>query len=192
MDVYSRKVVAWQVHGCESSELAADLMIEACFREHITQDQIVLHSDNGSPMKGATMLAKLQDLGVMPSFSRPSVSDDNPYSEALFRTLKYRPEYPESAFIGLSDARDWTERFVEWYNNRHLHSGIRFVTPADRHSGKDKEILAKRHQVYLEAKNKHPERWSGKTRNWSSIEQVALNKANSTNAVPVKKMNKAA
>ncbi|VVS95534.1 integrase catalytic core [Desulfoluna spongiiphila] len=88
MDIYSRKVVAWQVHDCESDELAADLITEACFLERIEKNQIVLHSDNGSPMKGATMLAKLQELGVTPSFSRPSVSDDNPYSESLFHTLK--------------------------------------------------------------------------------------------------------
>ena len=192
MDVYSRKVVAWQVHGCESSELAADLMTEACFRENISRDQIVLHSDNGAPMKGATMLAKLQELGVMPSFSRPSVSDDNPFSESLFRTLKYRPEYPENPFASLSDARDWTEHFVDWYNNNHLHSGIRFVTPSDRHSGRDRQILAKRHQVYLKAKNKHPERWSGKTRDWSHILEVALNKAKSTDESVAVVMAKAA
>ncbi len=192
MDVYSRKVVAWQVHGCESAELAADLMIEACFREQISRNQIVLHSDNGAPMKGATMLAKLQDLGVMPSFSRPSVSDDNPFSESLFRTLKYRPEYPENPFSSLGESRDWTERFVDWYNNSHLHSGIRFVTPADRHSGKDVEILAKRHQVYLEAKNKHPERWTGKTRDWSQVSQVTLNKAKASDNAMASEMDKAA
>ncbi|HIP82645.1 MAG TPA: IS3 family transposase, partial [Desulfocapsa sulfexigens] len=83
-------------------------------------------------MKSATMLAKLQDLGVMPSFSRPSVSNDNPFSESLFRTLKYRPEYPEKPFDNLIEAREWAHRFVNWYNKVHLHSSIRFVTPEDR------------------------------------------------------------
>jgi len=131
-------------------------------------------------MKSVTMLTKLQDLGVMPSFSRPSVSDDNPYSESLFRTLKYRPEYPEEPFETINNARDWTDRFVHWYNNEHLHSGIRFITPEDRHQGKDVEILAQRHQVYLDAKIKNPERWSGSTRNWSHIGEVALNKGKPT------------
>lgn len=176
LDVYSRKIVAWHVHDRESAELGADLVTEACFREGIKGGQIVLHSDNGGPMKGATMLAKLQDLGVIPSFSRPSVSDDNPYSESLFRTLKYRPHYPERRFADLNDARDWIEKFVHWYNHEHLHSGIRFVTPADRHDGKDHQILAGRDQVYQQARGRHPQRWSGKTRNWSAVEKVFLNK----------------
>jgi len=180
MDVYSRKAVAYQVYERESGDLAADLITDACARESIMSNQLVLHSDNGAPMKAVTMLAKLQELGVMPSFSRPSVSDDNPYSESLFRTMKYRPEYPEQPFENLNDTRDWANHFVHWYNNEHLHSGIRFVTPADRHRGKDVEILAKRHQVYLEAKVKNPERWSGTTRDWDHIEEVALNKGKNT------------
>jgi len=130
MDIFSRKVVGWQVYDQESSALAADLMTDICGREGVKRNQVMLHSDNGSPMKGATMLATLQELGVMPSFSRPSVSNDNPYSESLFRTLKYRPEYPEKAFEGLGDARAWVEGFVDWYNCKHLHSAIKFVTPS--------------------------------------------------------------
>jgi transposase InsO family protein len=126
-------------------------------------------------MKGATMLATLQQLGVMPSFSRPSVSNDNPYSESLFRTFKYRPSYPEKKFKTLVDARLWIEDFVSWYNNSHCHSGIQFVCPAQRHENKDTEILAKRHQVYQMAKEKNPERWSGNIRNWTPITEVALN-----------------
>ncbi len=178
MDVFSRKVVAYQVYEYESGELAADLITDACKHENISENQLVLHSDNGGPMKAFTMLAKLQNLGVMPSFSRPRVSDDNPYSESLFRTMKYRPEYPERPFENLNSARVWAERFVHWYNNEHLHSGIRFVTPEDRHCGRDIEILSKRHQVYLDAKKRHPERWTGKTRNWQHIGEVALNKRN--------------
>ena len=180
MDVYSRKAVGYQVYECETGELAADLITDACNQEHVSKDQVVLHSDNGGPMKAFTMLAKLKELGVMPSFSRPRVSNDNPYSESLFRTMKYRPEYPEKPFQTLDCARDWAERFALWYNNEHLHSGIRFITPADRHDGKDIEILSKRHQVYQKAKAGHPERWTGKTRDWCHIGEVALNKRNNS------------
>lgn len=176
MDLYSRKAVACQVYEYESGDLAADLITDACICEKITKKQMTLHSDNGSPMKSATMLAKLQDLGVMPSFSRPSVSDDNPYSESLFRTLKYRPEYPERPFESLHEARKWANRFVQWYNSEHLHSGINFVTPEDKHNRRDVKILTNRHQVYQEAKSQHPERWSGKTRNWSPSAEVVLKK----------------
>jgi len=175
MDIYSRKVVGWQVYQEESSALAADLMTDICAREGIERHQVTLHSDNGSPMKGATMLATLQQLGVMPSFSRPSVSNDNPYSESLFRTLKYRPEYPEKPFADLPAARAWVQCFVDWYNNKHLHSAIKFVTPAQRHRGEDIDILTKRKEVYRRAKSKNPERWSGEIRNWEPVKEVYLN-----------------
>jgi len=175
MDIYSRKIVGWQVYEKESSALAADLMTDICQREGIQRNQVTLHSDNGSPMKGATMLATLQALGVTPSFSRPSVSNDNPYSEALFRTLKYRPEYPDKAFENLAEARTWVHGFVNWYNHDHLHSAIKFVTPGQRHAGKDKTILAKRKHIYQQAKLSHPERWSGKIRNWEQVGDVYLN-----------------
>lgn len=178
IDIYSRKIVAWQVHEHEQAELAAELITEACFVEQIPRDQITLHSDNGSPMKGATMLATLQKLGVIPSLSRPSVSNDNAFSESLFRTLKYRPEYPERRFADIHQARQWVVGFVDWYNGEHLHSGIRFVTPNDRHDGKDSEILQQRHGVYQAAKQRHPERWSGQTRNWNHVQEVVLNKTN--------------
>lgn len=178
MDIFSRKIVSFQVYSCESGEYAADLIADGYAREKIQQNQLVLHSDNGSPMRSLTMLAKLQNLGVIPSFSRPSVSNDNPYSESLFKTFKYRPHYPEKHFKSLSHARTWSEDFVNWYNNSHLHSGISFVAPASRHDGDDIEILQKRHKLYLEAKAKHPERWSGNTRNWDRIKEVALNKRN--------------
>jgi len=175
MDIYSRKIVGWQVYEEESSALAADLMTDICRRERIAQNQVTLHSDNGSPMKGATMLATLQQLGVVPSFSRPSVSNDNPYSESLFRTLKYRPEYPEQPFANLHAARNWVQGFVDWYNHEHLHSSINFVTPEQRHAGEDVRILAKRQQVYKQAKLKNPGRWSGEIRNWEPIKIVHLN-----------------
>jgi transposase InsO family protein len=175
MDIYSRKIVGWQIHDVEGSALAADLMIDICRRENIERGQVTLHSDNGSPMKGATMLATLQDLGVVPSFSRPSVSDDNPYSESLFRTLKYRPEYPNKPFSDLLSARVWVERFADWYNHKHRHSAIKFVTPGQRHAGEDIQILADRHEVYLQAKAANPLRWSGETRNWNLVKEVHLN-----------------
>jgi transposase InsO family protein len=182
VDIYSRKIVAWHVHDHESADLGADLVTEGFFREGIKPGQIVLHSDNGSPMKGATMLAKLQELGVVPSFSRPSVSDDNPYSESLFRTLKYRPQYPESRFSDMEQSRNWVKGFVDWYNNEHLHSGIRFVTASNRHDGKDRQILSLRNRVYEQARRRHPQRWSGKTRNWTPVEEVYLNKVNKAKA----------
>jgi putative transposase len=175
LDVYSRKIVGWQVHNEELSALAADLITDICYREGVLEQQVTLHSDNGSPMKGATMLATLQELGVVPSFSRPSVSNDNPYSESLFRTLKYRPEYPEQRFENLSAGRQWVKSFVGWYNKEHLHSGIKFVTPAQRHTGEDVAILINRKNVYQKAKSAHPERWSGKARNWDYIDEVNLN-----------------
>lgn len=175
IDVYSRKIVGWQVHDNESSALAGDLMTDICKQEGIKRGQVTLHSDNGSPMKGATMLATLQELGIMPSLSRPSVSNDNPYSESLFRTLKYRSEYPEKAFENITVSRNWVRDFVHWYNNEHRHSGIQFITPAQRHAGKDSEILAKRAQVYLAAKAKHPERWSGDIKNLEPVGSVNLN-----------------
>src|SRR3984957_8162917 len=125
MDIFSRKIVGWQVYETESSELASEVMRDICDRENIARNQVVLHSDNGGPMKGATMLATLQSLGVVPSFSRPSVSDDNPFSESLFKTLKYRPSYPDGSFASLEESREWVKRFTVWYNTQHLHSGIK-------------------------------------------------------------------
>jgi len=175
LDIYSRKIVGWQVYDNESSALAADLMTDICRQENIQKNQVVLHSDNGSPMKGATLLATLQELGIMPSFSRPSVSNDNPYSESVFRTLKYRPNYPEKPFDSLRSARGWVTGFVSWYNQEHLHSAIKFVTPEQRHNGEDIAILKARDKVYRRAKKNNPLRWSGKTRNWQPVGEVYLN-----------------
>jgi len=175
MDVWSRKIVGAAVHTHESAEYAAALIDSSCRLEGVLRDHLALHSDNGGPMKGATMLATLQRLGVMPSFSRPRVSDDNPYSEALFRTLKYCPQYPEGPFLSLETARTWVESFVGWYNGEHRHSGIRFVTPNRRHQGEDVGILANRTRLYRAARRKHPERWARDIRNWSRNEVVRLN-----------------
>jgi len=174
-DIFSRKIVGWEIHETESAELASQLIRKACLTEGIHQEGLVLHSDNGSPMKGATMLATLQKLGVVPSFSRPSVSDDNPYSESLFRTLKYTPAYPYKPFEDLDSARKWVHEFVRWYNEEHRHSSIQYVTPNERHNGQDSEILKKRKAVYELAKEKNPQRWSGKIRDWSPVTEVWLN-----------------
>lgn len=175
MDIYSRKIVGWQVYQTESSEQASEVMRDICEREHIAPQQVVLHSDNGSPMKGATMLATLQQLGVVPSFSRPACSNDNPYSESLFKTLKYRPSYPQRAFDSLMAARQWVGTFVKWYNEEHRHSAIGFVTPAQRHAGLDGRLLRQRAEVYEAARAKRPERWSGAARNWNPVTTVHLN-----------------
>jgi putative transposase len=175
VDVWSRKIVGSAVHEREDSDLSAQLIRQAAYREQIDSDGLILHSDNGGPMKGATMLATLQWLGIVPSFSRPRVSDDNAFSEALFSTVKNRPEYPTKPFESLSTARAWVDQFVQWYNHEHLHSAIRFVTPADRHEGSDHEILRQRKQVYEAARARNPERWTQETRCWEPLEEVVLN-----------------
>ncbi len=176
IDIYSRKIVGWQVHDCESSAHAADLIEDIARREKIDKNQLVIHSDNGSPMKGATLRAKMIDLEITPSYSRPRVSNDNPYSESLFKTVKYHYTFPEDPFTSLSEARGWVNKFVHWYNDEHQHSAIKFVTPNQRHKGLDKSILENRKQVIEQAKKSHPERWNGrKTRNLTPINVVHLN-----------------
>jgi transposase InsO family protein len=175
LDVFSRKIVAHEVHLAESAELAALLMRRASLAEGLAGRPLVLHSDNGSAMKGATMLATLENLGVVPSFSRPRVSNDNPFAEALFRTCKYRPDYPTKPFTGLEAAQSWTRQFVHWYNHEHKHSGLKFVTPAQRHHGQATAILAGREQVYRAARERNPRRWTQDTRNWELPNQVWLN-----------------
>ena len=175
LDIWSRKVVGWEVHAEESMDLASELAAKASAAEGVRPGELVLHSDNGGPMKGATMLATLQRLGIAASFSRPRVSDDNAICEAIFRTLKYRPGFPRKPFASLEDARRWVADFVAWYNGEHLHSGIRYVTPNQRHEGRDGEILANRKAVYRAAKKRTPRRWSGEIRNWSAVGAVTLN-----------------
>lgn len=174
-DIWSRKIVGWEVHDEESMHLASSFITEICSRLDVDLAGLTLHSDNGGPMKGSTMLATLQRLGIVPSFSRPSVSDDNPFSEALFRTMKYRPAYPRRPLESLAEAQAWVTTFVAWYNTEHRHSGIRFVTPEQRHSGLDLALLAARHHLYEQARREHPERWSRDCRNWTPVELVQLN-----------------
>jgi putative transposase len=175
LDVFSRKAVGAEVHAEESMAHSSRLLETICREEGIAPHQVSVHADNGGAMKGATMLATMQRLGVMPSFSRPSVSNDHPFSESLFRTVKYCPLYPTTPFASLDAARVWVATFVHWYNHEQLHSGIRFTTPASRHAGTDTAILHHRDRVYHAAQRTHPLRWSGATRNWTKIARVTLN-----------------
>jgi transposase InsO family protein len=178
LDLYSRKIVGWEIYEEESSELSSTLIKKAYLREGVAGKPLVLHSDNGSPMKGASLMETLYHLGVMESYSRPRVSNDNAYSEALFRTFKYRPGYPYQGFATLEKARDWVLEFVHWYNHEHKHSGLKFISPAERHSGRSDEIMQKRKAVYAAARNMNPNRWSGDIRNWDLPESVWLNPEN--------------
>lgn len=175
VDIWSRRIVGWALYDVESGELAAALIERICADNPRCDNLLWLHSDNGAAMKSAPLLAELKKRGISPSFSRPRVSNDNPYSEALFRTLKYRPSFPSRPFVAIDAALTWVTRFVEWYNTEHLHSAINFVTPDDRHDGRHLKILSGRRRVYEAARRRHPERWSGKTRNWDPIRVVCLN-----------------
>lgn len=174
-DVFSRKIVGYEVHAEESGEHAAELIQRCLLREQCFRKPMVLHSDNGAPMKSQTLKVKLEELGITRSHSRPRVSDDNPFPEALFRTLKYRPHWPSSGFESLDDAREWVEKFVHWYNHEHRHSKINFVTPAERHAGLDHAVLKRRKEILEAARARTPERWSRTVRNCEPIGPVVLN-----------------
>ena len=174
-DIYSRKIVGWEVYDNESGEHASTLLERSVWAEKCTNNQLVLHSDNGGPMKSITLRAKLEELGVASSYSRPGVSNDNPYSESLFRTVKYHPRWPSEGFEHLDAARLWVKDFVQWYNHEHRHSRIKFVTPQQRHTGKDVDLLKKRHALYRKMRQRHPSRWSTTTRNWKHEPIVELN-----------------
>lgn len=178
MDVFSRKIVGQEVHPAENGDLAAELIEKTFWREQLVRRQqpLVLHSDNGSPMKASTFLEKLYDLGITPSRSRPRVSNDNAYSEALFKTLKFRPGFPVKGFQTLAEAREWVQGFVDWYNTEHRHSALHYVTPEQRHNGQATEILAKRQRLIEEARKAHPERWKRHARQLTLPEQVHLNR----------------
>ncbi len=179
LDVFSRKIVGFEVHDSDDAEHAARLVQRTALAEDIhavaREDRPVLHGDNGATLKATTVLAMLHWLGVKPSYSRPRVSDDNAFVESLFRTAKYRPEFPSAGFADLQAAREWAHRFVHWYNHEHRHSAIRYVSPAQRHAGDDAALLAARHALYTQARARHPARWSSDTRNWTPIGAVTLN-----------------
>ncbi len=175
LDLFSRKIVGWEVHEHESALHARDLVQQTVWKEGCIGRPLVLHGDNGSSLKAQTVQAMLGRLGIIASFSRPRVSDDNAFVESLFRTCKYVPSFPKVGFASLEEAREWVRRFVDWYNYQHKHRGINYVTPHQRHTGQDIEILAKRHAIYQAARDKHPRRWSGNTRNWTPQGAVWLN-----------------
>jgi transposase InsO family protein len=188
IDIFSRKIVGWEVHDRETAEFASQVLERAVWAERCLSSPLVLHADNGSPplvictqitaarrMKGATMKVTMERLGVTASFSRPRVSNDNPFSEALFRTCKYTPTWPTRGFATIEAAQAWVHSFATWYNTVHRHSAIRFVTPDQRHRGEDRGMLDSRHRVYEMARAARPERWSGQTRNWKPIGPVWLN-----------------
>ncbi len=182
LDLFSRKIVGFEVHDTDSAEHAAHLARRTALAEgvHARPVRPVLHGDNGATLKATTVLAMLYWLGIKPSYSRPRVSDDNAFAEALFRTAKYRPEFPLKGFADLDSARQWAARFAHWYNHEHRHSGIRYVTPAQRHAGQDDRVLAARHAVYQDARQRNPQRWSGPTRNWTPVGVVTLNPERAT------------
>ncbi len=175
LDIFSRKIVGVEVHVQELGEYAAELLQRATWSEKCISNDLVLHSDNGAPMRSFTMRAKMQDLGVISLYSRPRVSNDNPYSESLFKTVKYCPQWPVDGFDNIEEARLWIDKFVSWYNTEHKHSGIKYVTPEQRHGGLDTKILNKREEVYKKARSKNPNRWSKGCRDWGFIEKVYLN-----------------
>lgn len=175
MDIWSRYITGWEVYDVESGEFAKELFTSIANKRNVRG--ITLHSDNGSPMRASTLRATLERLGVTPSYSRPRVSNDNPYSESLFKTLKYTVGYPRQ-FRSLEEARAWVERFVRWYNHEHIHSGIGHVSPNQRMTGEDIEIFKNRNETYQKAYMDHPERWSGKLKQWEYKTEVILKKGN--------------
>jgi transposase InsO family protein len=177
VDLYSRKIVGWEVHASDDADHAAHLVRRTALAEGLmaAPGKPVLHGDNGSTLKATSVLAMLNWLGIEPSYSRPRVSNDDAYADSLFRTAKYRPQFPTRGFTTLEAARLWAAQFVDWYNIEHRHSGIGYVTPAQRHAGEDQTILAKRHALYLSARERNPRRWTGRTRNWDPVTAVALN-----------------
>jgi putative transposase len=158
LDVFSRYVVGWLVADAESSALAESLISQACERQGIAPGQLTLHADRGSSMKSKPVAMMLADLGVTKTHSRPHVSDDNPYSEAHFKTLKYRPDFP-ACFGSIEDARSFNRDFFRWYNEEHHHSGLGLHTPADVHLGRAPQRRAERARVLEAAQAVHPERF---------------------------------
>lgn len=181
LDIYSRKIIAWEIWEEENAVHSEQILRTACLAEGILAKELplVLHGDNGTPLKALSVQALMHELGVAPSHSRPRVSNDNAFAEAMFRTVKYHPSLPEKGFADLRKAREWFNRFADWYNNHHKHSALRFVTPAQKHQGLDIDILENRHRVYAAARENRPDRWiQNKTRNWEPVRQTTLNPVN--------------
>jgi putative transposase len=158
MDVFSRYVVGWLIAERETADLAEELIAATCLRQNILPGQLTIHADRGSAMTSKPVALLMADLGVTKTHSRPHVSNDNPYSEAQFKTLKYRPDYP-GRFGCQPDARNWAREFFQWYNHEHHHGALGLLTPADVHFGRDRAVLAQRQQVLETAYQKNPERF---------------------------------
>lgn len=166
--------MGWDVLETELDGDAAPVLNAALASEKINGNNLRVHADNGNPMRGAHMLTTLLGLGIRPSFSRPSVSNDNPHVESLFRIMKYTAAYPTKPFMSLEHAKAWVKGFVEWYNN-HMHSGLGYVTPNQRHQGQDEAIRVKRRNIYLNAQKENPIRWSKKPHSWPAPPLAHLN-----------------
>jgi transposase InsO family protein len=178
VDIFSRKIVGADEYEQELGELAADFLQRTIWSEKCINKKTVLHSDNGAPMRSFTMQAKMRDLGVASSYSRPRVSNDNPYSESLFRTTKYHHSWPKDGFKNLAEAREWVTNFVSWYNKIHKYSGIKYVTPEQLHNGLDTQLLLNKKETYLKAQQEDPSRWRNNIRNWDYIDKIFLNPEN--------------
>jgi putative transposase len=161
LDIYSRYVVGWMVAHRELSALARKLIAETCAKQMIQPGELLIHADRGSSMTSKPVALLMADLGVTKSHSRPSVSNDNPYSESQFKTMKYRPEFPER-FGSIEDARAFCQTFFPWYNTEHYHLGLGLLTPEDVHYGKASRIIEDRKDVLRIAYEKHPERFKGR------------------------------
>jgi putative transposase len=159
LDIFSRKVVGWTIALRESAHIAEDVIRDAIEREGIIRDQLTLHADRGGPMIALGVAELLVNLGIRKSHSRPRVSNDNPYSESQFKTLKYRPDYPER-FESAHAAHEWCSAFFQWYNTVHYHSSIGYLRPADLHASRHPEILQQRRDVLDQAREQHPERFT--------------------------------
>jgi putative transposase len=172
-DIFDKSIVGWAVHE-EESETHSRALFERILKGR-RRSLKALHADNGHPMKGVTLMALLKDLKVASSHSRPRTSNDNPYIESLFKTMKYHVTYPK-AFETLEDARHWIGEFVNWYNTEHLHSSIGYVTPHQMRYGQAKAIFEQRNKVLQLAREIHPERWGSRpAREWSINREVVLN-----------------
>jgi putative transposase len=158
LDVFSRYVVGWMIAEREAASLAETLIAETCAKQGVQRDQLTLHADRGSSMRSKPVALLLSDLGVTKTHTRPYTSNDNPYSEAQFKTLKYRPDFPDR-FGSVVDARGWAQPFFQWYNNAHYHTGLNLMTPAMVHYGLAETIRDQRNQVLQTAYAAHPERF---------------------------------
>lgn len=176
-DIFSRRIVAARVYEAENDDNSSCLFVEVQRTEGLSPGQTSLHADNGGPMKGATLKATLERLGILASYSRPSVSDDNPYIESLFGTMKTRVGYPKKPFASKAEAQAWVDNFVRWYNEEHRHSALNWITPMARHTGEEKALLRRREETYRKARQRHPNRWSRDIRDCSPAMAVTLNPA---------------